>query len=790
MNNKQLLLLPLLIIIWLLIKLGLYTRKICLSLFLSLSHLTKFIVTKARLSIQSLKSKVQNYGIFSSDITSDSKNIFPITLPQLYPIRYTLFPKRKRGRPRTQSLFRFYLQKLDKRFKKTLPSSVRITILFGLIVVGLYLYSVLLITLAHDLPSPDKLSKSDSPLTTTFYSRDGQVLYRLYEGKNRQLVNLESLPRYLIQATIAMEDKNFYTHNGVDFGGLLRALVTYVQTGQIQGASTITQQLIKNTLLSPDRTITRKLKQMALAFWAERIYSKDEILQMYFNEVPYGGPAWGIEAASQTYFGKSATQLTLTESAFLAGLPASPTTYSPYGSNPELGQVRQREVFRRMVEEGYLAQEQADLAASEPLEIKPPVTSIKAPHFVMYTRASLAQKYGERVVSQGGLQIYTTLDLKIQEMAETVVEEEVAKLSSLNVTNGAAMITDATTGRILAMVGSKNYFDSNYNVATALRQPGSSIKVATYATAFKQGYTPATLLLDSPVTFKNTWESYSPVNYDSRFHGPVTIRTALGSSYNVPAVKTLSLVGIANMIQTAKELGITTFEDPSSYGLSLTLGGGEVRLLDMMTVYGTLSQLGVRFDPQPILKVTDANGQVLEDNTQAVGKRVLPAGVAYLLTDILTDNKARTPSFGPNSLLNIPGYTVATKTGTTDSKRDNWCFGFTPKLVVGAWVGNNNNAPMHSSLTSGVTGATPIWHRIMVNLLQDQPQLSFTRPPEVIEAVVDGRKDLAVKDLAPKSVVGFGKKRIKEDNGQEKETITFTDPFSTYAPPESQPPPP
>lgn len=757
-------LLPLLLIVWLLTKLGHYSQKILLVLLTLINYTFALIITQARVMLKDLRLKN-----------------FRITLPQLPTIPYTLIPKRKRGRPRTQPLFRFYLQKLDKHLNKILPSPVRIAILFGLIVVGIYLYSVLLIIVAHDLPSPDKLSKSDSPLTTTFYSRDGQVLYRLYEGKNRQLVRLESLPKSLIQATIAMEDKNFYTHNGVDFAGLMRALVAYFQDGQIQGASTITQQLIKNTLLTPDRTITRKFKQIALAFWAERIFTKDEILQMYFNEVPFGGPAWGIEAGAQTYFGKSAGQLNLAESAYLAGLPASPTTYSPYGSNPELGKERQKQVLRRMVEEGYLSPELADQTASEPLEIKPSLTSIKAPHFVMYTRALLAQKYGERVVSQGGLQVYTSLDLKVQEMAETVVAEEVAKLTSLNVTNGAAMITDPTTGYILAMVGSKNYFDSNFNVATALRQPGSSIKVATYATAFKLGFTPATLLLDAPVTFKNAWESYSPKNYDNRFHGPVTIRTALGSSYNVPAVKMLSLVGIPNMIQTAQDLGITTFEDPSRYGLSLTLGGGEVRLLDMMTVYGTLSQLGVRFDPQPILKVTDASGNVLEDNSQPTGQRVLPAGIAYLVTNILTDNNARTPSFGPSSLLNIPGHSVAVKTGTTDSKRDNWCFGYTPRLVVGAWVGNNNNAPMHPSLTSGVTGATPIWQRIMVNLLQDQPQLSFTRPPEVIEAVVDGRKDLAVKDLTPKSVVGFGKK---------KDSITFTDPFSTYAPPESQPPPP
>lgn len=644
--------------------------------------------------------------------------------------------------------------------------SVALTIFLAL----LFFYSVSLISLAKSLPSPSKLSDPDGPVTTQIFDRNGNLLYRVYENKNRSLVKLQDLPPYLVNATIAIEDKNFYAHSGVDFAGVTRAILAYIEHHQVQGGSTITQQLIKNTLLTPDRTIERKIKEIALAFWAERIYNKKEILQMYFNEVPYGGTAWGINAASQTYFGKEAKELTLAEASYLAGLPASPTTYSPYGSNAQLGKDRQREVLRRMVEDGYISQTRADQALAEVLDIKPLAQTIKAPHFVFYVRQVLAQKYGEKLVSSGGLKVYTTLDSEMQKMAEQVVADEVDKLALLNVTNGAAMITDPRTGQILAMVGSKNYWDTgigNFNVADALRQPGSSIKPITYATAFKQGYSPGSTVIDAPIAFKNAWEVYAPVNYDGRFHGPVTIRTALGSSYNVPAVKTLNNIGISNMLQTAHDMGITSLNDNNRYGLSLTLGGGEVKLVDMMTVYGTLSQMGVKYDSQPILKIVDSNGNILEDNQKPEGKKALDPGVAYLITDILKDNNARTPAFGPNSLLNIPGHTVAVKTGTTDNKRDNWCFGYTPEIAVGAWVGNNNNDPMDPRLTSGITGASPIWNKIMTNLLKDKPNLAFTKPDNVTMGMVDGHRDLVLTNQAKPPVA---------QNNQPGQ-ITYKDPF-------------
>lgn len=702
-------------------------------------------------------------------------------------LRRRLYFKRGRGRPQSRPIPAYLNYKYGYFFKKILPPNLRIGLIITFIVATLFFYSSFLIEVAHELPSPDKLNEFNGPMTSEIYDKKGRLLYRLYDDKNRRLVKLENLPSYLIQATIAVEDKNFYSHPGVDIEGILRAVVAYSQNRQIQGGSTITQQLIKNTLLTPDRTIKRKLKEIALAFWAERIFTKQKILQMYFNEVAFGGTAWGIAAASQTYFGKPAAELNLAESAFLAGLPASPTTYSPYGTHPELAKQRQKEVLRRMAEDGYITKEEAVAAFEEPLNIQPPVNLIKAPHFVMFVRQTLAQKYGERAVSQGGLKIVTSLDLDLQEMAEKAVAEEINKLTSMGVTNGAAMITDAKTGQILAMVGSKDYWEpsfGNFNVTLSPRQPGSSIKPVTYAAAFKQGYSPGTVLLDNPVTFRNGWEAYTPVNYDGRFHGPVSIRTALGSSYNIPAVKMLAIIGLPEMIKTARDLGITTLNDPDRYGLSLTLGGGEVKLIDMMAAYGTFSQLGTKYDPQPILTITDQSGKVIEDNQNPPGQKVLPESIAFMIANILSDNKARTPAFGPNSLLNIPGHTVAAKTGTTDSKRDNWTFGFNPDYVVGVWVGNNDNSPMSQTLTSGVTGAAPIWNKIMGKLLEGSGDIAFLRPEDITEGIVDGNKDLLVTGQAKKSIVGLGKKKIKDEkDGSEKEAITFTDPFSTYTSP-------
>lgn len=702
----------------------------------------------------------------------------------------TRYFKKKRGRPRTTPFFPFYFKKIRRAFYRAFPRPARIRIALAVLAFMLLGYSLGFAKLIVTLPKPSQLTPTGRPLTTQVFDRNGELLYQFYEDKNRKLVKLEELPQNLINATIAIEDRHFFYHPGFDPIGIVRAVSSNMKSSgtTLQGGSTITQQLVKNTLLTPDQTLARKIKEIVLAFWAERVYNKKEILQMYFNEAPYGGPAWGIETAAEMYFGKNARDLNLSESAYLAGLPAAPTQYSPYGVYPEQGRQRQRLVLQRMVEDGYISQREADEATKVELSFKTPLQDIKAPHFVMYLRFLLAEKYGEKAVSQGGMKVVTTLDLGMQEMAEKVVAEQIDKLKNLKVGNGAAMVTNPKNGEILAMVGSKDYFDpegGSFNVTLALRQPGSSIKPVTYATGFKMGYSPGTTLLDAPTTFPppagGPWgQAYSPVNYDGYFHGPVSIRTALGSSYNVPAVKMLAMVGIPEMLKTAREMGITTLTDTQNYGLSLTLGGGGVKLLEMMSVYGTLASGGVRYTSNPILQVTDASGDILENHREPSGRRALTEEIAYLLSNILSDNSARTPAFGANSQLNIPKHTVAVKTGTSDDKRDNWVFGYTPEYVVGVWVGNNDNSPMDPRLTSGITGATPIFHDIMANILADRPDLAFKRPAGIVEKIVDGKRDLAISGATPKTVVGYKTVKQKDGQGEEKEVTLFSDQFSSF----------
>ncbi|MDO8573872.1 MAG: PBP1A family penicillin-binding protein [Candidatus Daviesbacteria bacterium] len=656
-----------------------------------------------------------------------------------------LHPRHARGRPR-----KFHLSKRSK-----------IAIALSAFTIFLVIYTVFILTAAYQLPTPTKLTSYQQPLTTEIYDRNGELLYRLYKDRNRSLVKLAEIPPFLIQATLAIEDQNFYRHIGIDPPAILRALYHNLRNESMEGASTITQQLIKNSLLTPEKTYARKLREIILSLWTERIYSKDQILQMYFNETPYGGSIMGIAAASQTYFGKPPSKLTLAEAAFLAGLPASPTQFSPYGTRPELAKLRQQEVLQKMVKEGYITKAQKDEAAIEEINIQPLANNIRAPHFVFYIRDLLSEMLGPRLVSQGGLKIYTTLDLKLQETAEEIVREEVEKLVNLNVKNGAAMITDAGTGQILAMVGSRDYHYpgfGNFNVALSLRQPGSSIKPITYATAFEKGYTPNSTILDIPVTFRDGVNSYSPVNYDGKFRGPVSLRQALAGSLNIPAVKLLATVGIESFIQTARDLGISTFSDPSRFGLSLTLGGGEIKMIEMMGVYGAFSQNGEFRQPTGIIKVTDSNNNILEEYKDT-SKQAISPQIAYLINNILSDDQARSLSFGRGSLLNIQGFEVAVKTGTSDSKRDNWTFGYTPKYVVGVWVGNPDNTPMNPSLTSGITGAAPIWNRIMHTLLDGTKPLAFERPA-------------GIKETSSKSMV-----KIIRD----QDKIIFSDAFSTYA---------
>lgn len=577
----------------------------------------------------------------------------------------------------------------------------------------------LLVWLYWDLPLPNQLtSESKNPVSTQLLDRNGKLIYEIFEEKRRTPIKIDQVPVHVKQATTAIEDKDFYKHHGFSPVGIARAIFKIVSKRDLQGGSTITQQLVKTTLLTPERTLRRKIREFTLSLIVEAIYPKDKILEMYLNNVPYGGTAWGIEAAAQTYFGKTTQELSLPEAALLAGLPAAPTRFSPFGANPHLAKERQQQALRRMVEDGYITRQQAEEAADQELVFTRP-EGIKAPHFSLYVKEQLVEKYGQHLVERGGLRVTTTLDLDLQEHAQEVVAAEIAKLKKAQVGNGAAMVTLPETGEVLAMVGSKDYFaedeDGNVNVTIRPRQPGSAIKPLNYGLAIEKGkITAATPLADIPSCFRVAGQPvYCPVNYDTTFHGAIQARFALGSSYNIPAVRVLALNGVEEFVEFASGMGLVTLQDPSRYGLSLTLGGGEVRMVDMATAFGTLANSGIRQDLLVILKVADWKGKVLEEVKIAEGDRILSAGASYIISHILYDNNARSAAFGTSSYLNVAGHPeVSVKTGTTNDRRDNWTIGYNPEVVVAVWVGNNDNKPM-SAVASGVTGASPIWNRVV-----------------------------------------------------------------------------
>jgi len=652
--------------------------------------------------------------------------------------------RRKKSKKKTVVLFPRWPHKIKQlslkllfSFKSLFKLSTKkiitiFTILF-ILVLGFLTYFFIL----KGLPNPNKLITRNQIVSTKIYDRNGNLLYKIYRGQNRTLIDLQEVPLHLIQATIAIEDAEFYQHHGFSPKGIFRAVLTNLKGKKLYGGSTITQQLVKNALLTPERTLKRKIREFILAIMVEIKFSKDEILQMYLNEVGYGGATYGIEEASQIYFDKSVEELTLTEAALLAGLPASPTTYSPFGAFPKLAKERQKIVLGRMRQEGFITPEQEEEAVRKEIKFVPQKTNIEAPHFVMYVKEFLSQKYGERMIEEGGLEVTTSLDLEIHQKTQEIVTQEINQLNRLKIGNGAALVTNPQNGEILAMVGSRDYFseenDGNVNVTLSLRQPGSAIKPINYAVALQNGFTPATIIPDTPITyFLPGTEPYSPKNYDNRFHGNVTLRTALASSYNIPAVKVLSALGVEQMIEMGQKMGITSWDDPSRFGLSLTLGGGEIRMIDLAVVYGTLANLGSKANLNPILEIKNYKGEIIEsqkDNLKP--QKVLPANIAYLLTDILSDNRARTPAFGPSSLLNIKDHShVAVKTGTTQNQRDNWTIGYTADYLVATWVGNNDNTPM-SYVASGVTGASPIWNKTMTYLLKDIPDKEFNQPKDL-----------------------------------------------------------
>lgn len=634
--------------------------------------------------------------------------------------------------------------------------------LFTLVGGGLFFLIMGIVTMAYlfiftGLPTPYALKDYKAvPLSTHIYDRNGKLLYEVYKDENRTPVKLDSLPKYIGQATIAIEDRDFYKHGGISiFSGMLRALRDTLQKGNLQGGSTITQQLVKSALLSPERTIQRKMKEIVLAIWTEQIYSKNEILEMYLNQVPYGGSSYGIQQAAKTYYGKSASQLTLDEAALLAGLPQAPTLYSPH-TNPQYAKIRRDSVLKSMLHEGYINEDQYKKATNTPIKVIPPSTNIKAPHFVIEVKKLLEQEYGLQQLEEGGLKVTTTLDLDTQEEAEKVLAEEIEDIKRLNVTNGAVLVTRPPTGEILAMVGSVNYFATGsgaFNVTTAgTRQPGSSIKPINYAVGIdSHKVTASTMFLDIPTCFTNPGQpkGYCPHNYDNSFHGPVQLRYALANSYNIPAVKMLAYNGVENFIASAEAFMITSFKDPKKYGLSLTLGGGEVKMTEMAQAFSALANRGTPQKLNYVLKVEDKNGKVLYQfkdpnyikdihkpmqmpNYLAMsGKKAISEDTAFIISHILQDNNARAPAFGTRSELYVPNKTVSVKTGTTNDLRDNWTIGYSPNFLVTVWVGNNNFSPMNQGVASGLTGASPVWHNVITYLLQNQPDLQLVKPENV-----------------------------------------------------------
>jgi penicillin-binding protein 1C len=533
-----------------------------------------------------------------------------------------------------------------------------------------------------------------------------------------------------------------------------------------EGGSTITQQLVKNALLTQERTLKRKVQELILSLAIEAKYSKDQILEMYLNQVPYGGTAYGLQTAALVYFNKSASELTLAQAALLAGLPRAPSLYSPFGAHPELSKDRQIQVLTRMLEDGYISQDQFQSAKDEKLIYQNPKGLIHAPHFSLWVKQLLSEKFDPQTVEHGGLQVTTTLDLDLQNFAQETVTQEISQLTAAHVSNGAALITDPATGEILALVGSSDYFnpdiDGQVNLTLRPRQPGSSIKPLNYTLAFLENrVSPASVIADIPTCFQVISQSpYCPVNYDGQFHGLVSARTALANSYNLPAVKVLAKNGVENFINFAQQLGITTWLDPSRYGLSLTLGGGEVTMIDMATAFGVLANSGIKVNPNPILEIRDSQGNLLETNPcvtpnnassskssakedlspdqpdlpdlipPACGQSVIDPRATFLTTHILTDSGARAPTFG--SGLNIKGHPeAAVKTGTTNDKRDNWTIGFTRNRLVVVWVGNNDNSPM-SRVASGITGASPIWVKLMTQALENLDSYQLTPPEGVV----------------------------------------------------------
>ena len=637
--------------------------------------------------------------------------------------------------------------KKRRRLLKALP-----VLFLWLSVIGVISLLILFIYIELTLPDPGSIAVRKITESTKIYDKTGEVLlYDIHGEERRTVIPWDQMSESIKKATLASEDKDFYNHKGLDLKGIARALLKDLRDLELsQGGSTITQQLVKKALLGDEKTITRKIREALLSIEVEKRLTKDEILWMYLNQIPYGSNAYGIEAAAKIFFGKNASELTNNEAVILASLVKAPTYYSPYGNHVDDLLIRKDALLKTMEVSGIITTEEYEEAVNEEVEFKPNITKIQAPHFVIMVNEYLENTYGKYAVESGGLRVITTLDTDLQIAAE----EAVSKYAKINkkrykASNASLVAIDPKSGGILSLVGSVDYFDveneGNFNVATAKRQPGSSFKPFAYATVFQKGYPDFTVLFDVKTEFnpdcssdglqkkdRYGFDCYNPRNYDGRFRGPVTIRQSLAQSLNVPSVKTLYLAGISDTIDLAEKMGITTLKDRSRFGLSLVLGGAEVRPVDIVSAYGVFANDGIGNPWYFIKKIETSDGTVLEENTPDP-KRALDSQIARLVSDVLSDNNARAPVFGYSSSLYFPGKSVAAKTGTTQENRDAWVIGYSPSIAVGVWVGNNKNESMTQE-GAGINAAGPMWHAFMAKALQNLPDEEFVKPDPIFSS--------------------------------------------------------
>lgn len=687
------------------------------------------------------------------------------------------------SRKRKSSLWKKIEPTAKKLWKKAREAGiVKNALLAGiaLFFIGTIFFLGLFAFLSRDLPDPNSLSSRDVAQSTKIYDNTGEhLLYEIYGDENRTLVKFQEdfcgdenlvtdssgIPLYAVQATIAAEDHTFCTHKGFSVKGILRAVIFHGSRG---GGSTLTQQLVKNAILTNERTITRKVKELILSIALERRYTKDEILQIYFNEIPYGSTYYGIEAASQNYFDKHVTDLSLAEAATLAGLPQIPTYYV---NNPDKLETRRNWILDNMVELDFISEQEADEAKKEELVLQTQVGNITAPHFVLWVKEQLVEEYGERLVEQGGLTVVTTLDYDKQRIAEEAIKNnKEARGETYGFNNSGLVAMNPQNGQIVAMAGSADYFDDDIdgqvNVTLRPLQPGSSMKPIVYTAGFEKGYTPNSILWDTETDFPSSTGPYHPRNYDLSEHGPVTIRKALQGSLNITAVKMLALIGVDAGLDFAERLHYSTFEDRSKFGLAIVLGGAEVKLIDHTAAYATFASEGVYHEPVSILKVSDPAGEVLQEWKEEKGERVIDENTARTISNVLSDDGARAYAFGAGSLLTLPGRPVAAKTGTTNDYNDAWTMGYTPQLVAGVWTGNTNGSQMNRG-SGGSSVAAPVWNEFMRNALAEEPVVGFTAPsiPITGKPILDGQipaETVTVDSISGKLATEYTPDRYRE----------------------------